>query len=400
MKENRENRNPSPSDIYTVRKQKKRKRILKRSIFFVLLVTAVLVLYQRRDAWLPKLETIGVRHQSRYQSDPATADGNFPLYVDGAAEYQIGAVGDDLALLTDSYFYLYETGGSQVAARQHTYGSAMLQTAGNCGLLYELSGTRFRLETVRGTRYEKTTADHILFGRLAEDGTVALITASDTCACKLLVFNPKGQQIYQRDCIEQIAELSFLPGAKGCIAASIQADGGAIQSVIHAYSFSQKDELWKSQPLDMLAVSVYNTEGEGIFVLGDTEACYLSSGGSVLSTYVYPDRLVSGACDRSGAAVLLLSNTEKRTHTAVILNGSAKDAVVKPYEKEVKAVGLLPENKNVLVMMRNQLLSLSYDGSVVQETEIPEGCEDFLRIGNYLFFSGFDHIDRMTFRSQ
>ena len=399
MKEKNRSGN-QPADIYSVRKQKKRKRILKRSLFCVLLVTAVLVLYQRRDVWLPKLETIGVRHQSHYQSDPASTDGNFPLYVDGSTDYQTGSIGGDLALLSDSYLYLYETGGSQVAARQHTYAGAMLRTSGDFGLIYEMNGTRFRLETTRSTRYEKNTADHILFGRVAEDGTAALLTASDTCACKLLVFNPKGQQIYERDCIEQLAELEFLPDAKGCVAAAVQADGGVMRSVLHAYSFSQKEELWNSQPLDMLAVSVYNTEGDGIFVLGDTEACYLSSNGAVLSTYVYPDRLESGVCDFSGAAVLLLSNTEKRTHTAVILNGSSKEPVVKQYEKEVKGVGLLPESRQVLLMMRNQIAALSYDGAVVQETDIREGSDSFLRIGNYLFLTDYGRIDRVTFRSQ
>lgn len=399
MKEKKSNRQ-TPADIYAVRKQKKRRKILKRSAFCVLLVTAVLVLYQRRDAWIPKLETIGVRHQSIHQYDPASADGNFPLYVDGTASYQTGSIGGNLALLNESYLFLYETGGAQITARQHTYGSAMLRTAGDYGLIYEMNGTRFRLETERSTRYEKNTSDHILFGRVAEDGTVALLTASDSCACKLLVFNPKGQQIYQRDCIEQIAELTFLPGAKGCVAASVRANGGALQSVIRAYSFSQKDPLWTSQPLDMLAVSVYNTEGDGIFVLGDTEACYLGSGGTVLSTYVYPDRLAGGVCGADGAAALLFTNTEKRTHTVAILNGTAKDAVLRNYEQEIKSIGLLESGKDVLLMSRNRIMSLGYDGTLKQETEITEGSDRFLQIGNYLFLTGCDHIDRVTYRSQ
>ncbi len=389
----------SAAEIYAVRKKKKRRRFLTRCLWFVLIAAAIMILYDRREVWLPKLETIGVRHQSQRQSDPATADGNFPLYITGAENYQFSSIGDHLALLSDSYFFIYETGGSQIAARQHTYGSAMLQTAGDYALVYELGGTNFRLETVRRTRYEKSVANHIIFGRVSENGMTALVTASETSACTLLVFNAKGQQIYARNCIELLGELTFNPDESGCYAVSMRADGGAMQSVVHAYSFSEEEELWSGQPLDMLAVSVYNTEGDNLFVLGDTQACYLSNTGAVLSTYVYPDTLVSGCCEKDGTAALLLSNDEKRSDSVVILKGSAKDAVLRTYDKEIKSIGLLSDGKSVLLQMRSKLVTLSSDGVVMQETETQDSYDSFLRIGNYLFLIGYDHIDRLTFRS-
>ena len=59
-----------------------------------------------------------------------------------------------------------------------------------------------------------------------------------------------------------------------------------------------------------------------------------------------------------------------------------------------------PESRQVLLMMRNQIAALSYDGAVVQETDICEGSDSFLRIGNYLFLTDYGRIDRVTFRSQ
>lgn len=386
------------TDIYAMRRRKKRKRILKRLGWGLLITLGVLVLYLRRDAWLPTLETIGVRHQSQHQNDPEFADGNFPLYIDGSASYQAGSISGNLVLLGDSYLYIFQTSGARTAARQHTYGSAMLRTAGDYALIYEQGGTRFRLETVRKIHFEKSTNDRILFARVSKNGMTALVTASDTCASRLLVFNAKGQQIYQRDCVEELAEITFNSDDSGCYAAAIRVSGGVMQSVIYAYSFSSEEILWTGQPLDILAVSVYNTEGNNLFVLGDTAACYLSSTGVVLSTYVYPDELVSGSCDSSGMAALLLRNTEKRSHSVAILNGSSKEPVLRTYDKEIRSIGMLNGERSVLVQMRSQMLALSAEGTELSRTEIKDGCNSFLRIGNYLFLIGYDQIDRIAYK--
>ena len=52
-------------DIYAMRKRRKRRKVLKQSVWLLLLAVVILVLYQRRDSWIPKLETMGMRHQSR-----------------------------------------------------------------------------------------------------------------------------------------------------------------------------------------------------------------------------------------------------------------------------------------------------------------------------------------------
>ena len=52
-------------DIYAMRKRKKRRKVLQQSIWMLLLAVTVLVLYQRRDSWIPKLETMGMRHQNQ-----------------------------------------------------------------------------------------------------------------------------------------------------------------------------------------------------------------------------------------------------------------------------------------------------------------------------------------------
>ena len=393
-------KNPKPKnpkaarDIYAMRKRKKRRKVLIQCLWMLLLSMTVLILYQRRDSWIPKLETMGMRQQTDRQGAGGAKDGNFPIFMPGNNNYQAGKADGRLLLLNDSYLHIYDTDGTLLSTRQHAYGSAMLRTEGEFALVYEYGGTSFRLETPVKIRYEKKLTDPIIFGRVSADGTVALVTGSEYCSCRLLVFNLKGQQFYQRDCVERITDLSFHAGSTGCYAISIDTEEGSLNSVLHSFSFSQKEDLWDSQPLDMLAISVYNTEDGSVFVLGDTQCCWFSSEGVQNGSYVYPDALKSSAFS-GGIAALVLNNQEKRTESVVILSMDGSEPQTRSYERAVKAVGIRPEDSRITVLLRNQIEVLNTGGGLVGTAPVTESCDGFLRVGGYLFLLGYDRIGRM-----
>lgn len=385
-------------DIYAMRKRRKRRKVLKQSMWLLLLAIVILVLYQRRDSWIPKLETMGMRHQSRQNFDIDDSDGNFPIFLYGDSDYQLAEAGGRLLLLSDSYLNIYETDGSLIAARQHTYGNAMLQTAGDFGLLYENGGTHFRLETPAKQRYEKMLSDPIVFGRVSESGFAAIVTGSSDCACRLFIFNPKGQQIYKRDCVERISEITFNADSTGCYAVRIEAENGVMKSVVNSYDFSSPDVIWSSQPLDMLAISVYNTIEGNLFILGDTKCCYLDATGTMLTSYTYPDQLLHG-CFNGNTAAMLFGNDETRTKTVAVMNGPLATPAVRTYEKDVKDIDLMTENEAVLVQLRKEIETLSYQCNLLQTTPLDEGYDGFLRIGKDLFLKGYDRIDLMEYQA-
>lgn len=384
------------ADLYAVRRRKRRMRLLRRSALFVAVAAMLLLLYQKRDLWLPRLETIGSKHQS-LRGEGSNAEEEFPLPVYGGEGCQIGKISQKLVVLSDSYLNIYETDGALHSARQHTYGAPMLQTAGSYALVYESGGTRFRLDTGSGMKYEKSVPDSIIFGRVSENGQVLLVTGSDSCACRMVVFNVKGQAFYERNCVEDVTEAEFSPDESGCYAVSIRTENGSLKSVVHSYSFKSGD-LWSSQPLDMLVISVYNTGSGGLFLLGDEAASYLDSHGAVRSTYTYPDALAGGDCIGDTAAVLL-RNDDKRTYTVAILNGDASSPVCQVYDRTVKSIGLMPDSKNVLVQMRTRLEKLHLNGTVGDSVAVSDGFSGFLQIGSYIFLSGYDRIDRVDFRN-
>lgn len=384
-------------DIYAMRKRRKRRRVLRQGIIFLLMAVAVLVLYQRRDSWIPTLETIGHRHQTYRSEEADAADGDLPIYLYSGSEPQLATISNRLLVLSDSYLQIYDTDGHLLTSRQHTYGSAVMRTAGEYALVYESGGMQFRVETAAKTRFEKLLSDPIVFGRISPGGLIALVTSSDTCACKLLVFNLKGQLIYERDCIEELTDLSFHSDESGCYASSIYTENGRLYSLVHSYSFTEYEDLWTSKPLDMMAISVYNTSGGDVFVLGDSQCCFLAAGGALKSTFVYPDTLRSGVFSGNTAA-LLLENTEKRTRTVVVINGNASTPVLRSYDKEIRSIGLVPEQNAVLIQFRNHFEAITSAGETMRSLSVADSYEGFLKIEDYLFLRSYDHIDRIDYQ--
>ena len=382
------------ADIYAVRKQKKRRKILRRSAWFIAGAIFLIVIYQKRDVWLPKLENISGRsgvHNISEEQDQA----DFPITVYSGTQYQAAPLGGYLSILSDSYLHVYEHGGSTKNIRQQTYGNAILRTEGEFGLVYESGGTRFRLETAEKAVYEKSVSDQIIYGTVSAKGYAALITMSDTCACKLFIFNEKGHQIHQRDCVEQLSCLCFLPDSTGCYAVSIGTEAGSMQSYVHKYSFSEKSAIWKSKPLDTFAISVYNTNDGGVCLIGDRRAAYLTAGGGILHEYMYPDTFEQG-CFAGDTAVILTSNKEQRTRTLTVFPLETGQPVTKSYGKEIRSVGIYPERREVLVQMRSKVLELDYSCEMKNSIPVMDGCDRFLRIGADLYLLGYNTVDRVS----
>jgi len=359
----------------------------------LLLSGFILVLYVNRDLWIPKLEKIGQTQQFVQQSDGALSGNRFPLSIYGGAAYQTGTMDGRLLILSDTHLYLYKADGSLEDARQHAYGSAMLQTAGDYALVYESGSARFRLETKNKTVYEKNSSDSIVFGRVSGDGMVALVTTSETSACKLVVYNEDGKAIYQRNCVNQLAEVAFDTENGGCYAVSIRTKDGVLQSVVNSYDFNSEQPRWTAAPLDMLCISVYNTRDGGVFVLGDAGCAFLDVGGAVRSTYHYPDSLVSGAFYRDTAAVLL-RNDEKRTNTVALLRQDGTEPLLMDFASTVKDVAI--SGDRVTVQTRTALETRNYSGERIAATDISDRFDSFMPMDSYVFLMGYDVIDRIS----
>ena len=383
-------------DIIEKRRRRHRFRALRNFLILALIAAFCGYLYIQRDAWIPKLEGIGVRYESTVtQNDGELAEGNFPLTISGSSGYQAELVGDTIFLLHDDYLDVYSIHGDAEDSRQHAFQNAILCANGKYGLIYEQDGTSFRLDTKNKNIYSKTVDENIISGVVSESGYVALITESSSYVCSIVVYDETGKRLYQRNCTERVIDVVFHEDGDGCCFTTIDAENGAIQSTINSVLFDQVDTQWTSLSLDTLVVQTEISSDGTLCVIGNTLCAYYSSTGEVLGTYTYNGTLLSADVN-NGKAALILQDDQQRQTSLALWNPSDDDPNVTSLDSSASYVQVA--DGDAFVMSSGNITSYDFSGSAVATVELEDTYTSFLKQDGYLFLLGYNQIDRVDFK--
>lgn len=381
-------------DIVLLRKRKKRRKQLTRFILFAIAVSFAITAYVKVDEWFPKLEGIGSRFQSVKSNSNGNSEGNFPLSISGGIDYQVGNLNDYLAILSDAYLYIYDTDGELYEERQHAYANAMLQIAGKKVLVYESGGYNFRIDSRRDNIYTKKLEDTIVFARISEDGYTAVITSSENHVCHLTVFDENGEEIYNRDCVERVIDVTFTENSKGCILSTSDALNGELVTNLISVSFDSEKDNWKSEAFNALCIKTYYDEN-GIFLIGDKKCAYYNKKGVQEMTYEYPSVLIDWDYSTEGAALLFENETKRQSYVTTISSKTKEK-----YENEFNVAGskcIQFAEKYVLVMNKEGINRYGFKGTNQKTISSENSYDSFILIEDYIFLLGYDRIDRIEY---
>ena len=382
-------------DIVILRRRRKRRRQMAKFIAFILLASIIFGLYVKRDVWFPKLEGIGSRFQSVKSSGGELSGENFPLNISGGIDYQVGNLNGYLAILSDAYIYIYTEDGELYEERQHAYANAMLQTSGKKALIYESGGNKFRIDNKRKNLYTKKMEQNIIFARISENGNVAVITTSDTYICKLTVFDDSGEEIYSRNCVERVIDLTFNEDGTGCILATSDAADGEIISKIISVSFDSKKDKWTSDALNTMCLKTYY-DRNGILVLGDTKCAYYSNKGELLTSYDYPSSLIDWDY-RDGKIAMLFENEIKRQNYFTTIDSEKREPNQNEFSNS-SANCIRISGGQVLILSKEGIIKYDFNGGGEKNISSESACEKSILIDNYIFLLGYDRIDRIEYK--
>ena len=375
-------------DVVVLRRRlKRRRRMLKLLMFLVVLGVALLV-YSKRDTWFPKLQGIGSRYQNITRNEES--NGTFELAVSGGVEYFADFVQSDLFILCDKYLYIYSADGTLLDSRQHAYSNAAMKTSGSRVLLYSINGTNFRVDSRNKEQYELTTDQPIWFGVISEDGRVAIVTESETYACRLTVYDTNGKVIYTRECVERLSDVSF--SGDGCIFSTIGASGGELITTLQCISFDENDVKWTTAPLPTLCLQVFAMQDGGAFVIGDTKAAYYTSTGALAGSYDYNAEMTDFAFSEDKGAVLL-KNEERRQ--SVLLLFSDRSAAPATVQLDSIARNVILDGETAYLLSGSSIRSFAFSGQEMKATSVTDAYDRILRYGKYFYLLGYDKIHRI-----
>jgi len=294
-------------------------------------------------------------------------------------------------ILCDMYVYIYSDDGNLKDSRQHAYSNAVMQTSETRCLLYSCNGTKFRVDTASKMVYENTLEQPILFARIGKNGYAAVVTASDTYACKLCIYDMSGKLIYSRECVERLLDVSL--HENGCVFATFGAENGEIVTTLQSITFNGDEVLWATAPISTLCMNVYALSDGGAMVIGDTSCAYYSSTGALLYSYDYMGTLLDYTFNDERAAILV-KNDERRQSQLLLFSKIA----AQPTEISIPSIAkcVMIEDERAYLLGAKGIDSYTFSGEHKSKLEMTDSYERLMKNGKYFYLLGYDKINRIN----
>ncbi|EEG29514.1 hypothetical protein CLOSTMETH_02876 [[Clostridium] methylpentosum DSM 5476] len=335
------------NNIERYRQQRRRQRLIRR------IVAAVLVLlFGAACLW-------GYRvYSSREDTtmNQESRSSGFPVKLKGDAVQSARMMGSAFALLTDREFSLYNSKGSTVRSVSHGYFNPSMKTSSKRALLYDIGGTKFSVESKAGEIASAETENKILFGEIAENGNVVLVTSDDRYQNRLTVYNQNGIEIWRWYSAQNlVVALDFVDGGDGCVVAAVTTDAGQPRTTIYGLDFSKGDEeVFSAQVSGSLAFEVSVKSGGAIHLIADNALIVLSDTGEEQSRYEYPKTLMYCDSSPSKYTVLLFGEEVKSNHTVTVLDTGGK--TVSSAEFNTRVRGMFSDGSHVVLLTDKQIV--------------------------------------------
>ena len=378
-------------DVLQARQRlKRRKRLMSGLLILAAVLTAVMI-YSKRDKLFADLEKIGHSHANL----SAETDGNFLLKVSGGVEYYAEFVNNHLFVLCDKYLYIYDLNGELKDSRQHAYSNAIMQTNQNKVLTYSFNGTSFRIDSAKKMLYENHTEQPILFAVLSDDGYAAVVTESETYACRLCVFDVSGKLIYTRDCVERLTDVSFTDN--GCVFSTIGAENGELVTVVQSVRFDKSDIQWTTESLSTLCMHIYALNNGGVFVIGDTKAAYYNHTGKLVNLFEYTGTLQDFDFSEGRGAVLL-KNEERRQSELLLFSDADSAPTSVTLDHLCKTIRI--QDNTAYLLDSGRIRGYSFAGTELSSLQIQDAYEKILKYGKYFYLLGYDRIQRVSINGE
>lgn len=375
------------NDLRQLRKKKKRKSLFKKIIIVLCLVLVFFTGYITKDKWLPVFD--GIVYKIQHIITKEDFSKNFPIKTGTSSEYELYSFKDKLVLLTDTKYTVYDRDGKVARTTQHTMTSPIIKIFDERMLIYDMGGSKLRVESRSDTVYTKNFSEKIIYAKLGYNGYLAVVTSSDVNACEMTVFDSKGKKVFFSSLNQKILDITFSKNSKGCYVSTMSAKGGQFVTKQYSFNFKKDKEQWISNPVVNLVLhSALNSSGN-IVLVGDVQYDVMSPSGALKYSYVYPSQLIDYSVSDNITA-LILQNSQRRMTECMIFDKSNNQKSIK-INGEFKKIHI---HSNKIYLLCNKTLEVySSDGKLITKKDLGEYYTDFAIIDEHMYLLGSQKID-------
>lgn len=375
------------NDINKYREDKLRRKALIKLIVFVVAAAALIVIVFNWRAILAPLKNIGLK----------STGGGFPVDLSRSANYDMGKLGENFYLLTDTYLYTYDEDGAELASKQHGLQKPMCSSNDKRALVYDRSGKDIKVYSKSAEVFSKTFEDTIVFAEMGTDERSAVVTTASRYSNYLYVLNLEGKQIFRwASPDEMIMQVCFDDGDKSVYVSVVGEKDGTLNSSVLRFEISDKtvSETWRapigknvSYSLQKCSDGVYAVTAEGAFLID-------AATGQLIASNEYSKEIV-GIARSSGLHATLFRDPVSNGVVATVYSETLEPAAAAALEN---SADFDVEGGRFYALCGNRLTV--YDAALEELTsfDLDDEYSDIIIIGKYAYLLGYNKVQRQSLK--
>ncbi len=312
----------------------------------------------------------------------------FPFNVDsGSVFFDFEKLDDGFFVIDNRSLNFYKKNGEFINKIFHNYEMPEFSFCLNDVLIYDRGKNNFRIINLNFNNLEIETNNKILLAKIAKNGNCALITESDVGLSELVVFNRKGEQIFNWvSKFNLIVDFDFVNNGLGCVVCLVGVtDDGMEKAIVCNFNFSEKLKLNEQTLMGSMPLSIKATR-TGMGLLCDNKFCFLDKNCNLIKSLDFFDELRYYYLSELGYFIFHFENQLYVYDKYLNLLGRME------LSEAIKKIEYV--NGKILILSNENLIVCKVDLKILKNLKLNKLVDDFFCDGKFLYILFNNQVDK------
>jgi len=198
--------------------------------------------------------------------------GSLPIELDSTNTLDVKPMGNYYFLLSNTHLYAYSNSGKELINYIHGCEKPILKVSRWGALIFDQGDTKLSVLTISGEETFVDTKKTVISAAIADTGSYAVVTESDSYASAVTVYNKKGKSIYEwysaKDTVNNVAISS---NAKKIAVSTFNTSGGEFSSTVNVLNFESATPEYTYKIEDSLVYDI-SSAATGYFTVASSNS--------------------------------------------------------------------------------------------------------------------------------
>ncbi len=326
--------------------------------------------------------------------------GSYPIQLDSNDTINTVSKGSYYYVLTDTKINAFSNDGKIIYSYAHGYENPVLKTSRTRALVFNQGSSEGLIFSLNGLKSTITVKEKIINAAIADNGTYALVTTTDSYAASVSVHKKNGKQVYEWFSSEDLVNnVALSPNGKKIAVSTISSKVGQYNSKVLVLNFDSATPEYQKEYENTVVNAFDTTSSRGFSVVTLNSFNFISWSNFKIKEYKNEYNTVMFRAGKSGIVTVYNRENDKTDNRIAVFTGKGK------LKKELNFKGIITDiallNGQVYCISDTKAYILGDDGKVIRSADCGFGVVRMAILGQNTISAITDNtIDKIKLKQE